>query len=126
MAIMEGVSAGELENAIMALMRCLKIPNHELATKLIVKLVDVGEIPAASLAGELDVSYPLVIRVLSELERVGIIESGKLKGKGRGRPKKLIKLNKDKLGDLLRTCEESLRILRVKIIGEEIEPCKPE
>jgi len=113
--VSEGLG-GDLE-CLVTIMKYLKIPSQELAAQLVLRLIDEGEATAADLAGKLGASYPLVLRVVGELERVGLIESSKLKGKGRGRPKKLIRLNRDKLIETISMCEERAKKLRERLGG---------
>ncbi len=113
------IDAPEAEalDCLVSVMRYFKIPSQELAARLILKLVELEEISAADLAGELGASYPLVLRIVGELERIGIIETGKLKSKGRGRPRKLIKLDREKLAETLGICEERARYLKERLSG---------
>jgi predicted ArsR family transcriptional regulator len=113
------IDASEIEalDCLTSMMRYFKIPSQELAARLVLRLIEVGETTAAELAEELGASYPLVLRVINELERIGVIETGKMKSKGRGRPRKLVKLNKEKLAEALSVCEERARVLRERLLG---------
>ena len=112
-------SKEEALDCLVSVMKYFKIPSQELAAKLILKLMDLDEVSAADLAEKLEASYPLVLRIIGELERIGIIETGKIKSKGRGRPRKLVKLNKKRLAETLGVCEERARYLKKKLLENE-------
>jgi predicted ArsR family transcriptional regulator len=109
-------SEAEAMDCLVSLMRYFKVPSQELAARLIMKLIELEEVAATELAEELGASYPLVLRVINELERIGVVESGKIKTKGRGRPRKLVKLNRERLAEVLSICEERARALKEKLL----------
>ncbi len=109
-------SEAEILDCLISIMRYFKIPSQELAAKLLIKLMEGEETTAGELANALGASYPLVLRVISELERINIVETGKLKSKGRGRPRKLVKLNRERLSEALGICEERARVIREKLL----------
>ncbi len=80
-----------------ALVRCLGTPNPDLAARILETLINKGQVNAVSIADELEVSYLTVLRSLDALMAAGIAIAFPERGKGRGRPKKAVALNRDGL-----------------------------
>ncbi|ADL19636.1 MULTISPECIES: HTH domain-containing protein [Acidilobus] len=84
------------------------MPDPEVSAQIIEVLLDRKEISVRDITKELNVSYPLVLRVINDLTGLGIVTTSKLKIEGRGRPRKLVKLNVNKLLAMLDECRKSL------------------
>jgi len=80
-----------------ALVRCLGTPNPDLAARILETLINKGQVNAVSIADELEVSYLTVLRSLDALMAAGIAIAFPERGKGRGRPRKAVALNRDGL-----------------------------
>ncbi|MEB3780726.1 MAG: winged helix-turn-helix transcriptional regulator [Desulfurococcales archaeon] len=92
-----------------ALMQCHSIPDHELAANIVEKLLEKRDgLTIIDLADELDVSYPLVLRVVNDLSSMGVIETSRVKPGGKGRSRKLARVNVDGLKELLSECKDLL------------------
>jgi len=82
---------------IEALVRCLGTPNPDLTARIVEALINKGQVNAVSIADELEVSYLTVLRSLDALMAAGIAIAFPERGKGRGRPRKAVALNRDGL-----------------------------
>jgi len=80
-----------------ALVRCLGTPNPDLAARIVETLINKGQVNSVAIADELDVSYITVLRSLDALMAAGIAIAFPERGKGRGRPRKAVALNRDGL-----------------------------
>ena len=80
-----------------ALVRCLGTPNPDLAARILETLINKGQVNSVAIADELDVSYITVLRSLDALMAAGIAIAFPERGKGRGRPRKAVALNRDGL-----------------------------
>jgi len=76
-----------------ALVRCLGVPNPDIAAHVLEALLNKGLVNTASIANELGVSYATVLRSLDALMAAGIAIAFPERIKERGRPKKAIALN---------------------------------
>ncbi len=94
--------------SLRALIQCTSVPDPEVSTEIIAVLLNKNEMSIRDLTKELNVSYPLVLRVVNDLSGLGILSTSKLKIEGRGRPRKLVKLNVNKLYLLLDDCKRNL------------------
>jgi predicted transcriptional regulator len=93
---------------IKALIQCVSVPDYDLAAQILNYLLDKKELSVRDLTKVLSVSYPLVLRVVNDLAGLGIVETSKLKVEGRGRPRKLVKINVSKLLEMLDGCRKNL------------------
>jgi len=89
-----------------ALIQCASVPDPEVSAQIIEALLERKEISVRDLTKELNVSYPLVLRVINDLTGLGIVSTSKLKIEGRGRPRKLVRLNTAKLMSMLDECRK--------------------
>jgi predicted ArsR family transcriptional regulator len=80
-----------------ALVRCLSAPNPDVTARILEALMNRGQVNAVSIANELEVSYPTVLRSLDALIAAGIAIAFSERAKGRGRPRKAVALNGDGL-----------------------------
>ncbi len=94
--------------SIKSLIQCISVPDYELAVQILGYLMDKKELSVRDLTKELNVSYPLVLRVVNDLAGIGVVETSKLKAEGRGRPRKLVKINTEKLLEMLNECRKNL------------------
>lgn len=99
---------GKTLKYLKALIQCASVPDPEVSAQIIEVLLDRKEISVRDITKELNVSYPLVLRVINDLTGLGIVTTSKLKIEGRGRPRKLVKLNINKLLAMLDECRKSL------------------
>ncbi|GAB6148410.1 helix-turn-helix domain-containing protein [Stetteria hydrogenophila] len=99
---------------------CIGIGDPEVVAEIIEMLLDRGSLTARQIAEELGVSYPLVLRVINILYNRGLVKTSKLKGE-RGRPRKLIMLNKEKVIEMVDNCIKSLQRFR-EIVEKAPEP----
>lgn len=99
---------GKTLKYLKALIQCASVPDPEVSAQIIEVLLDRKEISVRDITKELNVSYPLVLRVINDLTGLGIVTTSKLKIEGRGRPRKLVKLNVNKLLAMLDECRKSL------------------
>jgi len=88
------------------LFRCFRVANPDVSARVVLLLLEKPEGYTLSELGErLGVSYAMVLRIVSELESLGIVETDRLKvKKGRGRARKLVRLNLEGLKRLARQC----------------------
>ncbi|MDP8002658.1 MAG: transcriptional regulator [Caldisphaera sp.] len=96
------------EKPIKSLIQCISVPDYDLAAQILEYLLDKKELSVRDLTKVLNVSYPLILRVVNDLAGLGIVETSKLKVEGRGRPRKLVKINTGKLLDMLGDCRKNL------------------
>jgi len=82
---------------IEALVRCLGTPNPDLTTRILEMLINKGQVNSMAISDELEVSYLTVLRSLDALMAAGIAVTFPERGKGRGRPRKAVALNRDGL-----------------------------
>ncbi|MGC9210340.1 MAG: transcriptional regulator [Acidilobus sp.] len=94
--------------ALRAMIQCASIPDPDVSAQIIWVLLERKEVSVKDLTKELNVSYPLVLRVINDLTGLGIISTSKLKVEGRGRPRKLVRINVQKLKSLLEDCRKDL------------------
>ncbi|PVU71872.1 transcriptional regulator [Acidilobus sp. SCGC AC-742_E15] len=84
------------------------MPDPDVSAQIISILLERKEVSVKDLTKELGVSYPLVLRVINDLTGLGITTTSKLKMEGRGRPRKLVRINVGKLSELLEECRRDL------------------
>lgn len=110
--------------ALKALIQCASVPDPEVSAHIIEILLERNEMSVRDLTKELNVSYPLVLRVINDLTGLGIVTASKLKIEGRGRPRKLVRLNVSKLLTLLDDCRKNLdeveKIIASKAQGQTV------
>ncbi len=94
--------------ALRAMIQCASIPDPDVSAHIVWVLLEKKEISVKDLTKELNVSYPLVLRVINDLTGLGIVTTSKLKVEGRGRPRKLVRINLQKLASLLDDCRKDL------------------
>jgi predicted ArsR family transcriptional regulator len=97
---------GKTFKYLKALIQCASVPDPEVSAQIIEALLERKEISVRDLTKELNVSYPLVLRVINDLTGLGIVSTSKLKIEGRGRPRKLVRLNTAKLMSMLDECRK--------------------
>ena len=109
-----------LSQALKALMRCRQVPDADLAARLIEYLLEHPEgATMKELSEGLQISYPMVLKVVNELESLNVVETSKLKpkpkqegaGRGRGRARKLVKLYKPMLKRHIQECKAILSVV---------------
>ncbi len=102
-----------LSQALKALMKCKQIPDADLAARLVEYLLEHPEGATMSdLSKGLGISYPMVLKVVNELESLNVVETHKVKPEGgRGRAKKLVKLYKPMLKRIIEECKEILDVV---------------
>jgi predicted ArsR family transcriptional regulator len=109
---------GELKY-LEALVRCLSVSNPDVTAHVLEALISKGQVNASSLSGELGVSYATVLRSLDALMAAGIAIAFPERVKERGRPKKLIALNRDGLLAAFDRCrtflEEGRKVIETKL-----------
>jgi predicted ArsR family transcriptional regulator len=101
-------TAQRSQRSLRALIRCASIPDPDVSAQIISILLERKEVSVKDLTKELGVSYPLVLRVINDLTGLGITTTSKLKMEGRGRPRKLVRINVGKLSELLEECRRNL------------------
>jgi predicted ArsR family transcriptional regulator len=102
-----------VSQALKALMKCKQIPDADLAARLIEYLLTHQKGATMSeLSKSLEISYPMVLKVVNELESLNVVETSKVKPEGgRGRAKKLVKLYKPMLKKIIEECKEILTVV---------------
>ncbi len=118
----DGVAGPELERALKHLFHCFRVANPEVSSKIILLLVENPQgLTVSDIRERLDISYAMVLRIVSELESLGIVETDRLKvKKGRGRARKLVRLNVEGLRRLARDCINLVRLVeRLEFPQEE-------
>ena len=102
-----------LSQALRALMKCKQIPDADLAARLVEFLLTKTEgATMKELSEGLGISYPMVLKVVNELESLNVVETSKVKPKGgRGRAKKLVKLYKPMLKRIIQECKGILTVV---------------
>ncbi len=106
-----------ISQALKSLMKCKQVPDADLAARLVEHLLakDKGS-TMSELSKELGISYPMVLKVVNELESLGVVETSKVKPEGgRGRAKKLVKLYKPMLSNLVNECKAILDVVEREI-----------
>jgi len=106
-----------LSQALKALMRCRQIPDADLAARLIEYLLEHPDGATMSeLSKALSVSYPMVLKVVNELESLNVVETSKVKPEGgKGRAKKLVKLYTPMLKRIIQECKEIFEVIEKKL-----------
>jgi len=106
-----------LSQALKSLMKCKQIPDADLAARLVEYLIEHPKGATMSeLSKGLNISYPMVLKVVNELESLNVVETSKVKPEGgRGRAKKLVKLYKPMLLQLIKDCKEILDTIEEKL-----------
>ena len=99
----------------LAFVQCMGLNDPEVVAEILEMLIERGRLTAREAAEALDISYPLVLRVINDLANRGLVNVSKLKGE-RGRPRKLVTLNKERI---LAHIEECVR--RLKSFREAVE-----
>lgn len=107
-----------MSQSLKALMKCKQVPDADLASRLIEVLLELDRgATMKELSEKLGISYPMVLKVVNELESLGIVETSKIKPEsGRGRAKKLVKLSVPMLANLVEQCKDIL-----SVVEEEVE-----
>jgi len=102
-----------------ALVRCLGTPNPDLTARILEALINKGQVNSVAIANELEVSYPTALRSLDALMAAGIAIAFPERGKGRGRPRKAVAINRDGLLAAFDRCrallEEGKKALETRI-----------
>ena len=80
-----------------AFVRCVGASNPDVTARILEALLNRGQVNATSIANELKVSYQTALRNLDALTAAGIATAFPERVKRRGRPKKLVALNRDGL-----------------------------
>jgi len=101
-----GLDRSELEKSLRALLHCFKAANPEVSARIILLLLENEKgITVSEIKDQLGVSYAMALRIISELESLGIVETDRVKVvKGRGRARKLAKLSKEGIVRLAKQC----------------------
>ncbi len=101
-------SKHEYERSLKHLFHCFRVANPDVSSRIVLLLLERPEgYTVSEIREKLDISYAMVLRIVSELESLGIVETDRLKvKKGRGRARKLVRLNLEGLKKLARQCVE--------------------
>ncbi len=108
--------ANELRKGIKGLLYCHSVPDPELASRIVVLLLEKGRMSIKDISAALDVSYPLVLRIVNDMASMGVLGSDREKPEGRGRSRKVVYVN---VGGLLGLVENCIRMLEG--VREEIK-----
>lgn len=113
MAKQVGLDKGELERALRHLLHCFKAANPEVSARIVILLMENEQgLTVSDIKDKLGVSYAMALRIVSELESLGVVETDRVKVvKGRGRARKLAKLSRDGIARLAKQCIEQLQPL---------------
>ncbi len=108
-----GSEKAEIERALKHLFHCFRVANPDVSSRIVVLLLERPEGATVSdIKDALDISYAMVLRIVSELESLGLVETDRLKlKKGRGRARKLVRLNLEGLKRLARQCIDLVSVL---------------
>lgn len=111
-----GIEEGELEKALKSLLHCFKAANPEVSAKIVMELLKEKErekgLTVSDIRDRLNVSYAMALRIISELESLGIVETDRVKVvKGRGRARKLARLSIAGIEKLAKQCIEQIQPL---------------
>lgn len=96
-----------MSESTMAFVNCIGISDPEVVAELLDMLIERGSLTARQASDEIDVSYPLVLKVINNLASRGIVKTSKLKGE-RGRPRKQVMINKEVVVKLVDECIQRL------------------
>lgn len=113
MAKQVGLDKAELERSLRHLLHCFKAANPEVSSKIVLLLMENEKgLTVSDIKDELGVSYAMALRIVSELESLGVVETDRVKVvKGRGRARKLARVSKDGITKLAKECIEYLEPL---------------
>jgi len=105
-----------VRDGIRALLYCRSVPDPELSSKIVELVWERGRVPVKELSSILDVSYPLILRLVNDMSSMGILLTDREKPQGRGRSKKVVEVNKGGLLEMVNECisvlEELKRVLK--------------
>ena len=102
------------ENTL-AFVNCIGLSDPEVVAELLDMLLEHGSLTAKQASEEIDVSYPLVLKIINNLASRGIVKTSKLKGE-RGRPRKQVSLNKDIVVKLVDECISKLERFKEAVL----------
>lgn len=100
-----------MSESTLAFVNCIGMGDPEVVAEILEMLLEKGSLTARQASEEMGVSYPLVLRVINNLSNRGLVRTSKLKGE-RGRPRKLIILDKGKVLNLIDECIKKLEEFR--------------
>ncbi|MCE4603013.1 MAG: winged helix-turn-helix domain-containing protein [Desulfurococcales archaeon] len=109
------MTADTVRRGLKSLLYCHSVPDPELATRIIDTLLKEGRLSIKDISKRLDVSYPLVLRIVNDMASMGILDTDRVKPEGRGRSRKVVFVNKDGLLKLIDDCLGTLTRLREQI-----------
>ncbi len=106
-------SRHEYERSLKHLFYCQRVANPDVSSRIVLLLLERPEgYTVSEIREKLDISYAMVLRIVSELESIGVVETDRLKvKKGRGRARKLVRLNLEGLKRLARQCIDSISLV---------------
>ncbi|MEB3845292.1 MAG: winged helix-turn-helix transcriptional regulator [Desulfurococcales archaeon] len=106
-----------LSQSLKSLMKCKQVPDADLAARLVEILLKLDRgATMKELSENLGISYPMVLKVVNELESLGIVETAKVKPQGgRGRAKKLVTLSVPMLANLVEQCKDILSVVEEEV-----------
>jgi len=109
----EQVKKAELEKALKHLFHCFKVANPDVSSRIVLLLLENPEgYTVSDIKDKLELSYAMVLRIVGELESLGLVETDRKKvTKGRGRARKLVRISKEGLKKLATQCIETIKPL---------------
>ncbi len=110
---MAGQDKNELERSLKHLFHCYKVANPEVSSRIVMLLLENEKgLTVSDIKDKLGLSYAMVLRIVSELESLGLVETDRVKVvKGRGRARKLVILSPEGIARLAEQCIEMLKPL---------------
>ncbi len=109
------MSDHKIRKGVKALLYCHSMPDPDLSSRIIILLLEKGRMSVKDISNELEVSYPLVLRLVNDMTSIGILDTDREKPEGRGRARKVVSVNKEGLLDLIEDCLETLTQLKEEL-----------
>ena len=104
-----------VRKGLKSLLYCHSVPDPELATRIIDTLLKEGRLSIKDISNRLDVSYPLVLRIVNDMAGMGILDTDRVKPEGRGRSRKVVFVNREGLLRMIDECLNTLTSLKEQI-----------
>ncbi|MEB3862127.1 MAG: winged helix-turn-helix domain-containing protein [Desulfurococcales archaeon] len=109
------MGADTIRRGLKSLLYCHSVPDPDLATRIIDILLKEGRLSIKDISTRLEVSYPLVLRIVNDMASMGILDTDRVKPEGRGRSRKVVFVNKEGLLKLIDECLNTLTRLKDQI-----------